>query len=272
LPENKKLFRILLWQDVAWSIKSARGSLFLVLFGIFWFWILWKLSQGQLQSWLKTGDSFIASFIWGAGVAKDLIIDKPTTLSIYLIFALTTMPFFAILAACDQTASDISSKYLRFLISRCTRAQVFLARFFGVVILVTTAYIAVTFFVILISLSIDGFSTPDTISYGIKVALTVAIYSLPFIAIMAFLSAAIPSAALSALTGMGSYAILAIVISILPQINSNFSFFGYILPSGFKQGLYNTEFSTYFPSMLAVLIFVPLFVWLAWLVFSKRDI
>jgi len=272
LSENRKIFRILLWQDVAWSIKSARGSLFLVLFGIFWFWILWKLSQGQLQSWLKAGDSFIASFILGASVTKDLIIDKPTTLSIYLIFALTTMPFFAILAACDQTASDISSKYLRFLISRCTRAQVFFARFFGVIILIFASYFIVTLIVIFISLSLDGFSTMDTVIYGIKVTSTVLIYSLPFIAIMSFLSAAIPSAALSALTGLGSYAILAIVISILPNIDPNFTFFSYLLPGGFKQGLYNTEFSTYFPSMLAILIFVPLFVWLAWLVFNKRDI
>ena len=32
--------------ELAKSVTSARGILFLALYGIIWFWVLWKLSSG----------------------------------------------------------------------------------------------------------------------------------------------------------------------------------------------------------------------------------
>ncbi len=265
--------QVLVRQDLAYALSSARGLLFLVFFGIFWFWILYKLSGGGAQWLADPQGNVVVAWLFDAKLAQTLFQQRPPTLSLYYLLAIGSVPLFVLAAASDQTANDIGSRYLRFLIPRCNRLEVFIARFIGVLILVACAYVAVTFAAALISASTDQRSLGEVSGYALQIALALILYSVPFIALMSLCSASVGSAGLSALIGISVYALTAVVISFVsirwPQIGE---LLGYLLPNHTKAQFLALGSDTLMSTGLIMPLYVLAYGGAGWLVFRNRDI
>ncbi len=115
-------------------------------------------------------------------------------LAVYWVITLYLLPFFALIASADQTASDRSRGTLRFLVLRCSRLEIFLGRFLGqciIMLLVVVATLASVLFVIMLY-------SPDKLPAALLkaplIVLNLSLVLAPYIALMALVSALAKSA------------------------------------------------------------------------------
>lgn len=260
--------------DLYHAIKSARGLLFLLFFAIFWVWMLSKLSGGNAK-WLANPEgSMIIGWLFDPSIARSLFTNRSPTLSAYFLLAVSTMPLFVLFAASDQTATDIGSKYLRFLLPRCQRIELFMGRFLGAVILVAFAYLSVTIAAAVMSSIIDPSQhTASLWQDAFLAAIMLFLYALPFIALMSLCSALVGSAGLSALLGLGSYAVVAVLISLMSINNPTVAdMLAYLLPSASKTLVLKLQWSALFSTIGFTLIYTAIYGYFGWFIFNKRDI
>ncbi|HEX19986.1 MAG TPA: hypothetical protein ENG78_04105 [Acidiferrobacteraceae bacterium] len=259
-------------QDLASSLGSARALLFLVFFGLFWFWILWKLSDANLSSLSSfRGLNFIGLFM-NPEHARHLFLDHPVYLSVYFLVALTTLPFFTMIAACDQTASDVSNRYIRFLLPRINRSELYMGRYIGTASLVILCYTIVTFAAAIVSGNLETVQNTGLFAYTIRIWLTLVFYSLAFTSLMAMVSAVSASVAVSLLLGIGGYFGFLFMLFIVRLQSKNVSeYISYLLPSGVKPWLTSPDESTIALALLAMLAYAIVFYLLGWWRFIKKD-
>ena len=267
------VIKTLVRQDLYYSLKSARGLLFLVFFGVFWFWVLWKLSSGNAQHLASPEAGMIMSMFIDPKIAQSLFVNHAPTFSAFFYLAMSTVPMFVLFAASDQTANDIGSKYLRFLTPRCNRIEIFIGRFVGAVILVALAYLAISLIAALISIVVDKDSFAMVIADAPLVITSLILYTIPFVALMSLCSVIVGSAGLSALMGISIYVTMLIVISVMglkmPQIAEYLSF---LLPNATKSTFLDLSWASVFSAAIAIPFYVVAYGFFGWSIFSKRDI
>jgi hypothetical protein len=125
-------------------------------------------------------------------------------------------PLFAILASCDQTATDLGTRHIRFLIPRVGRAEIFIARLVGAAIVMSVAQLLAGVAATIVALVVHGggeTSTATIVGYGAQVTGFLIVYSLPIVALMSLVSAAMASVGLALLVGLGGYAILGVGVA-----------------------------------------------------------
>src|SRR5688572_9986297 len=131
---------VLLRYDLLYALSSPRGLLFLVFFVLVWSWLFVKLAGGLAENLGSPQAGFMLAWLFDEGVRR-LFAERPPTLAAYFLIATTLTPLFAMLGAADQTANDLGSKHLRFLIPRVGRNEIFLARAVGAAVLVLAAQV-----------------------------------------------------------------------------------------------------------------------------------
>ncbi len=265
--------KILTRQDLYYALRSTRGLLFLVFFGVFWLWLFSKLSGGGAQ-WLANPEgNFIIGWLFDPTVARSLFNDRSATLSAFFLLAVSTVPFFVLFAASDQTANDIGSKYLRFLTPRCNRLEIFVARFLGASILVALAYAIITLIAMSMAFLVDSISLPTLMIDSLQVLLSLIVYALPFIALMSLCSVVVGSAGLSALVGISVYVVVLIIVAVIrikmPQIAD---FVAFLIPNATKGLILQLQWSSLIQAVLVVPLYILGYGFLGWRIFSKRDI
>lgn len=268
--EGRRSLRVLLRYDLHHALASPRGVLFLVFFGMFWAWVLWKLAGGKAEMLAKDEASFVASMFFDQGLIR-LFRERSPTLTGFFFVALTVTPAFAMLGGCDQTASDIASKHLRFLIPRTGRAQIFLARFTGAVILVSSAQLAATLAATLVAAGTDSTETALVLLYGVRVGASLVLYSIPFVALMALLSASIASPVVAALSGIGGYLVLVAGVGMLKARTEAAEYVLYVVPGGLKAHLLQPELGPTLLAAAATFAYTAVYLFLGWHVFRSRD-
>ena len=247
--------------------------LFLVFFGIFWFWVLYKLSGGGAQWLADPQGNVVVAWLFDLELAQTLFLERPPTLSLYFLLAMSSIPAFVLAAASDQTANDIGSRYLRFLIPRCNRLEVYIARFLGVVVLIAAAFSIVTLAAAFISARVDQNSPVEVYSYAVQIAAVLIIYALPFVAIMSLCSASVGSAGLSALIGLSFYTLTTVLISFISIRWTEVSdVLRYLLPSHTKSQLLTLSSGGLVAAGLAIPVYVITYAGAGWLIFKRRDI
>lgn len=267
-----RILRLLLWQDLSEVLRSARGILFLVFFGIFWFWLFSLLSDGQAKFLGSKEAGFLLNWMFDATFTQTLFVERDPTLSAVFFMALGTAPFFVIIVASDQTATDIGTRYMRFLLPCCQRHEIFIARFFSTYILVVLAWGFVAISAMMLS-SIAGTSRPDSLMYSLQIWLSLSLYSLPLVGLMAFFAASVASVGLTVLTGLSTYIILAVLAwYVEAYMGKNLQWFTYILPNAFKAHLLGIQGKDAFTALITMPIYTFVYTSLAWLVFRKRDV
>lgn len=261
---------VLVRHDLRYALSSARGLLFLTFFALLWGWVFSKLAAGAAENLGSLQNSMLIALVFDAKVLQ-LIQERPPTLAAYFVIATLLTPMFAMLGSCDQTASDLGTRHIRFLIPRVGRAEVFIARFTGAAILVTSAQLLAGVTATIITIIASGGDPVDIIAFGAQVTAILIVYSLPFVALMSFVSAATASVGLALLVGLAGYAILAIIVSVLPLEGAAAKIVPLILPSGLKPQLLQPDVGTALLGAAATLIYGAIYAALGWQVFRTRD-
>ena len=186
---------LVLAQDELMRLLATRRGL-ISLFGFLLIWIA-VLNYGILPAAALFADASRSGVVevllprlgleaWESWPAPEL--------AVYWVITLYLLPFFALIASADQTASDRSRGTLRFLVLRCSRLEIFLGRFLGqciIMLLVVVATLASVLFVIMLN-------SPDKLSAALLkaplIVLNLLLVLAPYIALMALVSALAKSA------------------------------------------------------------------------------
>jgi hypothetical protein len=259
----------LLLFDLRHSVFTIKGLIFLIPFFLFWCLFLYSLKDGA-ASWLGSNEGMlIATRLFDFDIAKSLFLYHSPTLSLFFILAITMMPLFVMLGANDQVASDSARGPLRFLLTRCTRNEIFLARFLSALTLIGSAFSIVTLMATMIALTTDDNSAAAIIHYGIQTGLTLIVYLTPFVAFMSIISAFTSSALGSLLAGFSLYCLL---LGIIVYYNSDFPIIAFLLPSAIKGYLYSTDLRLFITAVCSLVPYTLVYLFTGWLLFRKRNI
>lgn len=258
--------------DLRCAIFRLKGLLFLLPFFFFWYLVLGGLQDG-IASWLQSKEGlFLTSILYDMDVAITLFSDHPPTLSAFFIIALYTTPFFAMLAANDMFAADISSGYFRFLISRCRRFEIFLARCLAAFIPAALSLFLVGLVAAVLSVSVDQYPVAEVGSYFLEVITVLLLYLCPYLAYMAILSAWTNSTIGALFLGMFGYAAIVFAIFIANSIYDADHRFSYLLPSGVKGYLLGSDTLLAAIALAALPLYTLIFAGLSWLIFRRRRL
>ena len=273
MPElNLQHVVVLARYELAKAVVSARGVLFLVLYGIIWFWILWRLAGGHATWFAEPEGNMVASWLLDPATARHLFVDNPPTLSAFFVLALTLLPIFVLWGSGDQTASDIGNKHLRFLIPRCGRLEIYVGRSIGAITFISVFHLTI----VAIATIISSFADPDgaaaTFGFGIRVAFVVLLYALPFVALMALVGALTGSAPVAVLTAISAYAIIAVFANLLSMTWPAAEWIGYLLPTPLKPRLWTGDTGTLLAAGAGLLAYTAVYFSVGWWIFRRRDI
>jgi ABC-type transport system involved in multi-copper enzyme maturation permease subunit len=229
----------------------------------------------------KANEQIVKIAVKGMEMAMDpstdqltyLTEEKPAMISVMLVLLFLATPLFACLGGFNQTAGDIGSKGLRFLLFRTERANIFWGRFFGT--LGFTALVNLLLFVILaiyIAAKIKVHPTGDMMLWMAQGYLRMMIFTLPYVALCAWISSAMESA-------FGALAISLLVAFFLPLFLGVAGSFEdvvknaqYITPWGWKYFLLEPLGGKFFGGLAAMFGFSAIFLYLGHRNFTRRDL
>ncbi|MEC7923250.1 MAG: hypothetical protein VX496_07635, partial [Planctomycetota bacterium] len=106
----------------------------------------------------------------------------------------------------------------------------------------------------------------------LRMVVVLAIYGIPFIAMMAFINTFIPNAFLSYLLATGAWSIFWVLGAVGSWINDGFKFFSYLMPTVVKYPLLSDDPQRFLLGMVGVAVYSLVFVFLGNLIFSRRDV
>ncbi|MFT7617310.1 MAG: hypothetical protein ACI97A_000946 [Planctomycetota bacterium] len=211
----------------------------------------------------------------GGEITSYLIKEKPAMLSLALLMMLYIVPFGACAAAFNQTAGDIGSRGLRFILPRVERSNIFLGRFISAFLFVTLS------FVILISVvtgylyfKISIYSFSDLALWGMQGIVSYALYALPYVALAAWISCCMKSAfsamAMTYLAALGPSLFLQIVKAIFSKFGLDW--LPKLMPWGWKFNMFSNDMGDRMMGYGVMLGFTVLFLLVGLMTFRKRDL
>ncbi len=229
----RKIFILSLF-DLKHATFKMKGLLFLLPFTLYWLSMFYLINKGGVE-FITSQEGFIASsFILSPELSNLLFRENPAVISMCFLLALTTIPFFVVLASHNQLASDAGEGSLRYLLTRCSRTELFIARFLSACYIVIIAYSIMLAYTTYLSLNIDHFPLADTFSYALQIAVSLFIYALPIIAFMSIFSAYFSSSRAALLLGIVSFYLLMVIRY---WYRTDLSQLDYLLPNIFKNDL-----------------------------------
>lgn len=199
--------------------------------------------------------------------------DKPAIVSVLLVLLFLATPLFACLGGFNQTAGDIGSKGLRFLLFRTERANIFWGRFLGT--LAFTAMVNLILFLILaiyVAAKIKVHGTGDMLMWMAQGYVRMMIFTLPYIALCAWISSLMDSAFGSLAIALLLSFFVPIFFGIAGGINENIKLAQFITPWGFKYWLLEPLGPKFLGGVAAMFGFSALFLFLGHRNFAKRDL
>jgi hypothetical protein len=266
---NLKRIFILACFDLRHSLFRLKGLVFLIPFLFFWYLNLKFLYERGGQALSSPESIVILSWLYNPEIAQILLILYPPVLSVFLIMVLASTPVFAMLSGNDQLASDSGRQTFRFLLTRCTRSEIFAGRFLSHYLLISLSTLLMAVLATAVSLQNDAHSTTAIINYAGQVSLLVLIYILPFVAYMSVISA-LMSSALSALLMSASVYIILIILGNYLEHKSGVTI--ELLPGGLKEYLFDINPHDFYIGVGGLLAFTCIYFCIGWLVFRKRNI
>lgn len=258
--------------DLRWSLLRRKGLMYILPFSLFWYLVLKRFYEGA-ANWLQSSDFLmLAGTRFDLEIITHLFVELPPSMSAFFILAIYTTPFFTMLAANDLFATDMGSGYFRFLISRCHRIEIFLARYLSSFLVIAFCTVIAAAAAALIAAFIEDYPITVTAGYFLKITSILILYSLPFIAGMAIISSLLNSAVTAILLASVGYVILLLGIYIAEAAFDEPTLFFYLLPSGIKKDLISMDTASVFMALAAVPAYSLIFAWMAWAVFRRRNL
>lgn len=258
-------------QGLQRSLLSASGILFLVFYGIIWYVFFSNAATEKLNS---LGDpeaySFMSLFAHSSTL-DSLFVNNSPFLSVFYIVILFVTPGFVMWGAGDQTSKDISSKYMRFLMPRTGRFEIYIGRFLGAVAFTFIIQISICLIALIIALSISH-TDQNVVMYSLRIMIGIMAYTVAFVAFMSFLTALTGSTAIAVLTAITSYAVLITISDLLSKRFPYLEVVGWLVPSALKEHILVGNTQQYLIAIGGLFIYSAVFLVLGWLVFRSRDI
>ena len=263
---------ILCGDDLAYALTGLKGWVFLVPFFLFWLWILDKLQQGAAV-WLQKPAGFaLSAWILNPDLALSLFKSHPPTLSAYYLIALYTLPVFALLGSCNQLAGDAGSGYFRFLLSRCTRDEIWVARLLSAYLLIAAGSMIVGLAAAIVTLQTDNRPVTEVIGYAVQINWTLLLYLLAWVALIALLSATLSSAAACLLSAPMLFFVVKTTTFVLQLQWPQLDVLAYVLPGKLTGLLVDPDASVALWALLALPLYVLAYGALAIYRFRRRDL
>jgi hypothetical protein len=237
--------------------SSRHGTLFLVFFGLLHaMTALWTVMLADNLATMTTAtgvrDFGLVYDVISKGIDLDrstieaILKSHPPILVALFSVAVVGVPWLTLFATFDQTASDISSRHMRFLLVRTDRATLYLGRALGALAFVALCE-AVGLAILAGTLAAKGeLGGLSGVLYVGRVWLSLVLYSVPFVAL---------TAAASAITGRPlwslacSYAFwvgIVIVAGLGGLMHESISSLTYILPTALKYNVISDEWGDLF--------------------------
>ena len=255
---NWARIRVLVGQDLSTSFDSASRLLLLSMFGVVFGTLLYQLSTGGAIVLAQQQGALLASLFFEPKVAQALFLTRSPTLSATFIFILSSAPLFAMVGAASQTSTDLKQRYIRFLLPRCTRAEIFSARLLGSVCVLWLLYLLVVLAAMVIALQVDSTPSIEIIAYGLRILLTAWVYILPFVGILALCTVLTGSSATAALIAAFIYTSLYLSIGFALWNWPTMDWLTYFLPGYLKPHLWQGELQQLLPLMVWLLVYAAI--------------
>ncbi len=231
--------------------------------------VSWVLSKSSTGDAAVDATAKASADAW----ADYLLLDRPALLSAIFLILLFGWPMIASCGAFDLYAGDIASRQLRYQLLRADRASIYFGRLLGT--LLTFAIV-----LLLLGVTVAGYMGAKLPHYGWGPLLgwasysvcALAIVTLPYVALCAWISTAIGSS-------FASLTVVSLVIGGLPL----FAMFGrmtwppaeyinYLLPWGFQTRLFHPDASQVALAVLGCLVQTIGYGWLGYRKFTTRDL
>jgi len=255
--------------DLRHSVFKVKGLLFLLPFLLYWLAILQLLHDGGAEFVVSQQGMLISTLLLTPDVTRALFIDNPAVLSMALMLGLTTLPLFCMLAGCNQLAADAGRNSFRFLLTRCTRSELFVSRYLSACLLVAVALGLLIVAVTLMSLHIDRKPLPATLSYAAWILAVLVIYALPLIAFMSIFSSMMSGTVGAFLSGS---AVFFVLMTISRWLDDDYPAVFYVLPNSLKASLYDVYSPDIIMTLAAMLAYSMIYLSLGWLLFQRRGV
>ncbi len=209
---------------------SKRGWIAIIAFALIWaIFLMYVIAPAaRYISSQEVGlvlGSLLARF--GANALNNW---QSTEMALYWAFALYVLPFFTMISAADQIASDKARGTLRFLILRASRTSVFFGRFIGqyliqlFIIIVTMASV----------LALIGYHSAESLTDALPevpvVFVNMALVLMPYVALMALVSVIAQSAKQATLFAIIGWIVLWFVLGYVQNNFGPFPILDWVLP------------------------------------------
>jgi ABC-2 type transport system permease protein len=205
--------------------------------------------------------------------ADYLTRERPVTVSGILVLLMFVVPLLSCLAGFNQTAGDISTKGLRFLLIRTERPNIFIGRFLGTYVFsALTFLLAFVILMIYMALKVKLHAPGDMVLWLAQGYFRLMLYSLPYIALCAWVSCAIDSSFGSLMIALLIAYFVPLFVAVGSNINSAVKYLSYITPWGFKYWLLEPFGPKLLGGIAAMIGFTVLLLWAGLTHFSKRDL
>ncbi len=204
-----------------------------------------------------------------------LLSDHPPIVTAWFVIALFFTSFVTVLASIDQTASDISTRHLRFLLLRTDRVSLYVGKTLAVWAFVAIFMTAMTLVIgatIIAAGGAPGFTTGEIVIYLLRILATVVVYSLPFVTLAGFASASTGHPALAAVVVFGYWIVIAIASTLGAVLIDALEVVKYGFPTALKYDLVFADPGMSAAALSHMLGLGVLFFVLGLLIFRKRDV
>lgn len=217
-----------------------------------------------LVTWVTDADTLQMTY---------LLERRPALLSGIWIVLLSLAPFLVAVSVFDQTASDIGSRWLRFVLFRARRSSIFAGRLLGSAILLLLVYALLCLAVVLyLDVRIGLYPRGELYAWGLSGYLALAALVLPYVALCAIASAA-SSSAVRALGLCAAVTVLPIVLlSALSAGLESLTWLDLLHPWGWRLRLLHPETSTRIAALAALAAFTAGFATIGGMLFVRRDL
>ncbi len=222
----------------------------------------------------KVGYPAVTRFAGASDEQADYLLkEKPALISAFIIVLIFFLPFLISLGAFNQTSGDIANRGLRYQLLRTERPNIFLGRFIGT-FLFSLIVLAILVGVVMAYLVFKArfYDSGSVVLWLAQGYLAMAIYSLPWVALCAWVSTGIDSpfgALVIDQLLIGFWPILVYMAKgALPAAGN----LGYLMPWGWKWWLVHPSPLHWLVGTVVMLAFTALFLWLGLRHFQKRDL
>ena len=255
--------------DFYYSLVNLKSLAFIIPYFLFWYIVFDNVTQLAVE-WINSAQGlFIAGYVTEDQLLIErLFVDRPATLSLYLLISTTITPLFILLAANNQYSSDASRGAFRFILTRATRGELYLSRFIAVSVLVLICLFITSSWATIQAYLNKEDELEAILFYGMQTYVLLIFYSLPFIAFMSAVSSITRSAFGCLFAGMMLY-VFFIILSW--ALKNDFSYSAYLIPSGIKKTAIDVNTENLFISIAALCTYTLVYFSAGWFIFKRRD-